>query len=164
MNENLTAFSNGDDAICGLNQGWQRTVFDVRKTVFSFDVLFEVCSVRNLQRLFCSMLYVLFDVSFVIFGMFCLMFRSVDVKRASVLFIVLFGTRPVLSVVLFERVVLFDVVFQVDMTHTGFCSWVRSQSSCCVRSCVRHPPSQHVSCSTICSHLSVLFDFVFANN
>ena len=63
------------------------------------------------------MLYVLFDVLFDMFGMFCSMFCSVDARRSIVLFIVLFGTQPVLSVVVFERVVVFDDVFEVDMTH-----------------------------------------------
>ena len=63
------------------------------------------------------MLYVVFDVLFDNLGMFCSMFCSVDARRSIVLFTVLFGTQPVLSVVVFERVVVFDVVFKFDMTH-----------------------------------------------
>ena len=71
-----------------------------------------------LNRVRCHpMLVVLFDVLFDIFGTLCSMFCSVDARRSIVLFTVLFGTQPVVSVVVFERVIVFDVLFEVDMTH-----------------------------------------------
>ena len=81
-----------------ISQDWQRMVFDGRKTVFAFHVLFEMSN-----GVMCSMLDVLFDALFDV-----LFYRHRDDQRV---FAVLFGTQLVVPVDVFREHVLCDVVF-----------------------------------------------------